>query len=66
LVGSALSRKLVAENPKHIIITSLKLSEAEDAVLKLEKEFPKKGRITLSHGAVIFFVRNEYKEMKQV
>jgi FlaA1/EpsC-like NDP-sugar epimerase len=28
LVGSALSRKLVAENPKHIVITSLKLSEA--------------------------------------
>jgi len=54
LVGSALSRKLVAEHPKHIIITSLKLSEAQEAVNKLEKEFPEKGRIILSPGAAIF------------
>jgi len=44
LVGMAVARKLVPDNPKKIIITSLKLSEAEDAVTKLEIEFPDKGK----------------------
>ena len=65
LVGSALSRKLVAEHPKHIIITSLKLSEAEDAVLKLEKEFPEKGKNYFIPWGGDIFVRNEYKEMNR-
>jgi len=34
LVGMAVARKLVPDNPKKIIITSLKLSEAEDAVTR--------------------------------
>jgi len=65
LVGSALSRKLVAEHPKHIIITSLKLSEAEDAVLKLEKEFPEKGKNYFIPWGGDIFVRNDYKEMNR-
>jgi saccharopine dehydrogenase-like NADP-dependent oxidoreductase len=37
LVGSAVARKLVHENPGKIIITSLHFSEAENAVAKLRK-----------------------------
>jgi hypothetical protein len=65
LVGSALSRKLVAEHPKHIIITSLKLSEAQEAVTKLEKEFPGKGKNYFVPWGGDIFVRNEYKEMNR-
>jgi hypothetical protein len=65
LVGSALSRKLVAENPKHIIVTSLKLSEAEDAVIKLEHEFPQKGKNYFIPWGGDIFVRYEYKEMNR-
>jgi hypothetical protein len=65
LVGSALSRKLVAEHPKHIIITSLKLSEAEEAVIKLEKEFPEKGKNYFIPWGGDIFVRNEFKEMNR-
>jgi NAD(P)-dependent dehydrogenase (short-subunit alcohol dehydrogenase family) len=35
LVGTAVARKLVQEKPKQVIITSLRLSEAQDAVKKL-------------------------------
>ncbi len=66
LVGSALSRKLVAEKPKQIIITSLKLAEAEDAVIKLEKEFPEKGKNYFIPWGGDIFVRNEYKEMNRL
>lgn len=66
LVGSALSRKLVAENPKHIIITSLKLSEAEEAVKKLEHEFPQKEKNYFIPWGGDIFVRNEFKEMNRL
>ena len=66
LVGSALSRKLVAENPKHIIITSLKLSEAEEAVKKLEHEFPLKEKNYFIPWGGDIFVRNEFKEMNRL
>ena len=65
LVGSALSRKLVAESPKHIIITSLKLSEAEESVKKLEHEFPEKGKNYFIPWGGDIFVRNEFKEMNR-
>ena len=42
LVGSAVARKLVPENPGKIIITSLFKAEAEEAVLKFEEEFKEK------------------------
>jgi len=61
LVGSAVARKLVSENPKSIIITSLKLSEAEDAVAKLNKEFPGKTDLFIPWGGDIF-VRYQYRE----
>ncbi len=63
LVGTAVARNLVAENPKNIVITSLRFSEAQDAVEKLEVEFPDKKdkKFFIPWGGDIF-VRNEFKE----
>lgn len=41
LVGSAVCRSLMEEDPKRIIITSLRESEAKDAVAQMKKEYPK-------------------------
>ncbi len=62
LVGSAVARKLVGDSPKRIIITSLKLSEAEDAVAKLEEEFPEKGKGYFIPWGGDIFVRTEFKD----
>ncbi len=40
LVGNALTRKLVCEEPKKIIVSSLKKFEAEEQVAHLKDEFP--------------------------
>jgi len=40
LVGSAICRELMKHNPAKIIVSSLRKSEAEDAVAQLRKEFP--------------------------
>ncbi len=40
LVGSAICHKLIQEKPKRIILTSLKETEAKDAVAHLRKEYP--------------------------
>jgi hypothetical protein len=61
LVGSAVARKLVPENPKKIIITSLFLSEAEEAVKKLNEEFPGKGKDFFTPYGGDIFVRDEFK-----
>ena len=65
LVGSAVARKLVSENPKRVIITSLKLSEAEDAVRKFEKEFPNKGNEFFVPWGGDIFVRNELRNLRR-
>lgn len=44
LVGSAVCRQMMPEQPKRIIVTSLLESEAKDAVATLQKEFPKAGK----------------------
>ena len=44
LVGTAICRRLVKENPKRIIITSLLEREAKEAVAQLRSEYPGKGR----------------------
>lgn len=41
LVGNAVTRQLLNEKPKRIIITSLRKEEALEAVTHLKKEFPK-------------------------
>ncbi len=63
LVGNAVTRKILTENPKNIIVTSLKKEEAESYALKLSKEFP-----DLPEGYFIpwwgnIFVREEFKDM---
>ena len=40
LVGNAVTRKLVHEQPKQIIVTSLKKSEVEEHLEQLKIEFP--------------------------
>lgn len=40
LVGNAITRKLVNENPKRIIVTSLRRSEAEEHVSNLKADYP--------------------------
>jgi len=61
LVGSAVARKLIVENPKRIIITSLLLSEAEEAVKKLNVEFPSQGPDYFIPFGGDIFVRDEFK-----
>ncbi|MGA9119031.1 MAG: short-chain dehydrogenase [Bacteroidota bacterium] len=41
LVGSAICRKFMEERPKRIIVTSLRKSEAEEAVAALRNDFPR-------------------------
>ena len=62
LVGSAVARKLVEDNPKRIIITSLMLTEAEEAVKKLEQEYPQKEKGYFVPWGGDIFVRYEYKD----
>lgn len=62
LVGNAITRKLLIEKPKQIIVTSLKKEEAESYAEQLQKEFP-----DLPDGYFIpwwgnIFVRNEFKD----
>lgn len=66
LVGSAVARMLVEDNPKRIIITSLKYSEAQDAVAKLEKEFPARGKDFFIPWGGDIFVRNEFREQNRL
>ncbi len=65
LVGNAISRKLVDENPKNLIITSLKYSEAKEAVQKLEIEFPHKEKGFFIPWGGDIFVRNEFKDLNR-
>jgi len=61
LVGSAISKKIISSNPSRIIISSLKLSEAENAVEKLKLQFPDKGENYFIPWGGDIFVRNEFK-----
>ena len=61
LVGSAIARKIVAEEPSSIVLTSLKESEARDICDALTKEFGKpEGYFVPFWGNV--FIRNKYKD----
>jgi len=44
LVGSAVCRQMMPENPKRIILTSLLESEAKEAVATMQKEYPQAGK----------------------
>ncbi len=61
LVGSAVCRKMMKHNPSRMIVTSLLRSEAQEAVEKLRKEFPRsrKGLFVPWWGNI--FVRDSLK-----
>lgn len=63
LVGNAITRKITNENPKKIIITSLRREEAEGYAKKLQDEFPElpEGYFVPWWGNI--FVREEFKDM---
>ncbi len=63
LVGSAICRKLMEENPKQIILTSLKESEAKEACETMRREYPKAGRKFFVPWWGNIFVRNEFKDL---
>lgn len=65
LVGSAITRRIVQENPKNIIVASLKQREAEEAVEKLRKEFPKFDSHFFIPWWGNIFVRDEFKDMSR-
>lgn len=60
LVGSAIARALIDENPSEIVVHSLRESEAGEAVAELGRGFPDAGiRFTPAWGNV--FVRESFK-----
>jgi len=62
LVGNAVTRKLVGEKPKNIIVTSLHKNEIEEEIEKLKKEFPQLPDDYFVPWWGNIFVRNEFKD----
>jgi hypothetical protein len=65
LVGTAICRKLVEEQPKQIIVTGLLRTEAEEAVTTLKKEFPRMGNRFFVPWWGNIFVRHSLKDVKR-
>lgn len=65
LVGNAIVRKIVAEKPKKIIVTSLFENESKDECKKLYEEFPEVGDGYFEPWWGNIFVRNEFKDMNR-
>ncbi len=63
LVGNAIIRKIIKKNPKRIIVTSLKKSEAEEACENLRKENPSLPEDFFIPWWGNIFVRNEFKDL---
>ena len=63
LVGNAVTKKIMSEKPKRIIITSLKKEEAEEEVAKLRKEYKGLPKNFFVPWWGNIFVRNEYKDI---
>ncbi|MGK9368525.1 short-chain dehydrogenase [Melioribacter sp. Ez-97] len=66
LVGNAVTRKLVGEKPKRIIVTSLKKEEALGQVEKLKKEFPGLPEDYFIPWWGNIFVRHEFKDKNRM
>ncbi len=62
LVGNAVTRKIIAEKPKNIVITSLNEKEILEEIEKLKKEFPELPENYFIPWWGNIFVRNEYKD----
>ncbi len=65
LVGSAVTRRIIQEKPRNIIVASLKQWEAEEAVAQLRKEFPEFDRDFFIPWWGNIFVRDEFKDMSR-
>ncbi len=59
LVGSAVCHRLLSEQPKRLVLTSLRRSEAEEAVVELRRRFPS-ATIEARWGDI--FLRSAWKE----
>ncbi len=62
LVGAAVCRRLMEEQPKRIIVTSLLESEAREIAETLRREFPRVGRTFFVPWWGNIFVRHELKD----
>ena len=62
LVGSAVCRQMMPENPKRIIVTSLLEHEAKDVVQTLQHEYPRAGKKFFSPWWGNIFVRHVLKD----
>lgn len=62
LVGNAVTRKLVPQKPKKIIVTSLRKNEAEDEIIRLHQEFPGMPKDYFVPWWGNIFVRNDFKD----
>jgi len=62
LVGHAICRKLMEHSPQKLIVTSLKQSEAEQAVEKLRKEFPNEHPTMFEAWWGDVFTRTDWKD----
>ncbi|MCX7907925.1 MAG: short-chain dehydrogenase [Ignavibacteria bacterium] len=63
LVGSAVCRELMKHNPAKIFVSSLRKSEAEEAVKQLQEEFPNVPPTTFEAKWGNIFARTEWKDM---
>jgi hypothetical protein len=64
LVGSAIARKIVLEEPEKVILTSLRENEAKEICEELTKEFKKDKDFFVPYWGNIF-VREEYKDLSR-
>ena len=62
LVGNAVVRKIIPKEPRQIILTSLRESEAKEAIEKLRSEFPDLPEDFFIPWWGNIFVRNEFKD----
>ncbi len=66
LVGNSLSRKLISEEPKRIIISSLRKSEAEEQVNNLQKDYPHLPKDYFIPWWGNIFVRHDFKDTNRL
>ena len=65
LVGSAICRKFMEENPRRMVIASLRKEEALEAVAALRKEYPKAGSDFFVPWWGNIFAREALKELSR-
>ncbi len=63
LVGAAICHKLMEHNPAQLIVSSLKQSEAEDAVQMLRNEYPSKNPDMFQGKWGNIFTRTDWKDI---